>query len=475
MGRLLFEKLRLILTMTGMDFKRLHGLGRLIFFAVVFILIFGIFIGFAGDIIEQVGTPTWTGDILEGDGPGGVEPLTAVLEADAYIGPAPLTVNVTARVDNAEGDVRYKWYLDTGAEGGDPVSTDPGTFQWTFQDLHMQSIYLVVEDDRGEIDPERLWFNVVDPVDPNMQAIVVANETEGEPPMDVAFEVHTYGGLPPYTYDWSFGDGSTSDQRDPVHTFEAEGEEEFRVAVVVTDRTGNMTPEMEQHVSVREDEEGSLGFTLLDFAYGFCIMVCVIMVPVAFTAAYRKELVRGTVRTLVCYPVNPMDITLSKLLYCFIICLPFTLFAFILPIQGLGKDGGDYMLIFGVTFLLTVVTMTIGAMAALASTKVTKRMWFRPHTMAIGAVWLAYIFTNRMMGLIGTFLEMVAGVDADALVDAFAPLIAISPYHLGGEMLSAAFGAGTDMNPAVFIIPILLLVGLGWLSMRVYPSVFEKE
>jgi ABC-type transport system involved in multi-copper enzyme maturation permease subunit len=232
---------------------------------------------------------------------------------------------------------------------------------------------------------------------------------------------------------------------------------------------------LEQHISVREDEEGSLGFTLLDFAYGFCILVCVIMVPVAFTAAYRKELVRGTARTLVCYPVNPMDITLSKLLYCFLICLPFTLLAFVLPVQGLGKDGGDYMLIFIVTFLLTIATMTIGALAALASTKVTKRMWFRPHTMALGAVWLAYIFTNRMMGLIGAVLEMIAGIDADSLVNAFAPLIAISPYHLGGEMLSASFGAGTDMNPAVLVIPILLLVGLGWLSMRVYPSVFEKE
>ncbi len=474
-GRLLFEKMKLVLVLMGKDFKGLHGMVRLIVFMVLFLIIFSIVIGFASDIFVQVGVPSWTGDILEGDGPGGVEALTVELEADVYIGPAPLTVNVTPTVEHAEGDVTYKWYVDVQDEGGPPVSKASGTFSHTFNDMNMHSILLVVSDDRGEVDPERIWFNVVDPMDPNMQAIVLANETEGEPPLDVAFEVHTYGGLPPYTYQWSFGDGTTSDQRAPTHTFEAEDGGEFRVTVVVTDRTGNMTPEMEQNIEVRGDEEGSLGFTLLDFAYGFCVLVCVIMVPVAFTAAYRQELVRGTVRTLVCYPVGPLDITVSKLLFTFIFCLPFVFIAFIVPIQGLEKDGGDYLVIFVVTFLLTIVTMTIGALAALAATRVTKRMWFRPHTVAFGAVMLAYVFTTRMMGLIGTFLSLFTSIDADYLVDTFAPLIAISPYHLGGELLRASLGATTDVNPVVLVMPILMLVGLGWMSTRVYPSIFEKE
>lgn len=474
-GRLLLEKLKLVLVLMGKDFKGLHGMVRLIVFMFLFLIIFSIVIGFASEVFSQVGVPSWTGDIMEGDGPGGVEALEVELEADAYIGPAPLAVNVTPKVEHAEGDVKYKWYVDAEGDGAQPVSKQEGTLSWTFQDMNMHSISLVVEDDRGEVDPERVWFNVVDPMDPNMQAIVLANETEGTSPLYVAFSVHPYGGLPPYSFAWSFGDGTTSDQRDPTHTFEADGEEEFRVAVVVTDRTGNMTPEMEQYIEVRDDEEGSLGFTLLDFAYGFCVLVCVIMMPVAFTAAYRQELLRGTVRTLVCYPVGPLDITVSKLLFTFIFCIPFVFIAFMLPVQGLEKDGGDYLVIFIVTFLLTVVTMTIGALAALASTRVTGRMWFRPHTLAFGAVMLAYVFTTRMMGLIGSFLSMFTSIDADYLVDTFAPLIAISPYHLGGELLRGSLGATTDVNLAVLVIPILLLVGLGWVSTRVYPSIFEKE
>ena len=303
----------------------------------------------------------------------------------------------------------------------------------------------------------------------------LANETEGGSPLDVAFGVHVLGGLGPYSYEWSFGDGTTSNEQDPEHTFEADGEESFRVSVVVTDRTGNMTPEMEQNIEVREDEEGSLGITLLDFVYGFCILVCVIMVPVAFTASYRQELVRGTVRTLVCYPVSPLDITVAKLLFTFIICLPFTLIAFMVPVQGLDKEGGDYLMIFVVTFLLTVITMSIGALSALALAKVTGRMWFRPHTLAFGAVMLAYVFTSRMMGLIGSFLAMFTSMDQDWLADTFAFLISISPYHLGGELLRSSLGATTDVNMVVLVLPILMLMGLGWMASKVYPSVFEKE
>ncbi|MHC4780804.1 MAG: PKD domain-containing protein [Planctomycetota bacterium] len=473
--RLFFEKTKLILVLMGRDFRQLHGLVRIIGLMIFFLIVFGILIGFAGDLISQVGVPSWTGDIMEGDGPGGVEGLTAELVADTYIGKAPFSVNVTPTVEHAEGKVKYKWYVDNEDSEARPESKAEGTFSWTFNDMNQHSIILRVEDDRGEIDPVRVWFSVIEPMDDNLQAIVVTNGTEGGSPLDLAFEAHAIGGLAPYAYDWSFGDGTTSNDRAPTHTFEADGEEDFRVTLVVTDRTGNMTGEMETQINVRGDEEGGLGITLLDFVYGFCVLVCVIMVPVAFTAAYRQELVKGTVRTLVCYPVGPLDITIAKLLYCFIICLPFTLIAFMVPVQGLEKDGGDYLAIFVTTFLLTIVTMTIGAFAALAATRMTGRMWFRPHTMAFGAVMLAYLFTTRMMGFIGTFFSMFSNMDSDTFVDTFSALIAISPYHLGGEFLRASLGATSDANMVVLVFPVLMLIGLGWMASRVYPNVFEKE
>lgn len=474
-ARLLLEKLKLIAVLMGRDFKRLHGLVRLVVFMLVFLIIFSIVIGFASEVFVQVGVPSWTGDILEGDGPGGVEALSLELTADEYIGAAPLTVTVTPAVEHAEGDVKYKWYVDQEEGGGEPASRTSGPFSWTFEEPNMHSIALWVEDDRGEIDPERVWFSVVGPMDGNLQAIIVTNGTEGESPLDVAFEAHPYGGLAPYTFAWSFGDGTTSDQRAPAHTFEAEGEEEFRITLVVTDRTGNMTPEIEAYVDLGEDEEGSLGFTLLDFAYGFCLIVCVVMAPVAFTAAFRQELVKGTVRTLVCYPVGPLDITLAKLFFTFIMCLPFIIIAFLIPVQGLEKPGGETLLILVVTFLLTVVTMAIGAMAALAATRVTGRMWLRPHTLAFLAVLLAFLTTTRVMELMGTLFSRFTSIDADFFVDTFGFAIAASPYHIGGEALNASLGGAGDPNLLVLVVPFLLLVGLGYLASRAYPSIFEKE
>ncbi len=88
---------------------------------------------------------------------------------------------------------------------------------------------------------------------------------------------------------------------------------------------------------------------------------------------------------------------------------------------------------------------------------------------------LAYVFTSRMMGLIGSFLAMFTSMDADWLADTFAFLITISPYHLGGELLRSSLGATTDVNMVVLVLPILMLMGLGWVASKVYPSVFEKE
>jgi hypothetical protein len=132
------------------------------------------------------------------------------------------------------------------------------------------------------------------------------------------------------------------------------------------------------NIQVREEEEGSLGFSLLDFVYGFAVFVCIFLVPVIFSAAYRPEIKKGTIRTLVCYPVSPLDITVTKLLYALIIGFIFAYLTFMIPSQGIDKPAGDYLRIFLMAFTLTFVTMVIGALAALSLAKLTGRMWIKP-------------------------------------------------------------------------------------------------
>ena len=69
---------------------------------------------------------------------------------------------------------------------------------------------------------------------------ITSSDTEGVAPATFRFEAHVTGGMEPYTYSWSFGDGSSSRQErgdDTVrHTFDRAGT--YNVDVTVTDSTG---------------------------------------------------------------------------------------------------------------------------------------------------------------------------------------------------------------------------------------------
>jgi len=53
----------------------------------------------------------------------------------------------------------------------------------------------------------------------------------------VAFSAVTAGGIPPYSYSWSFGDGSTATSSTPVHTYQSNGY--YNVTLTTMDSLGN--------------------------------------------------------------------------------------------------------------------------------------------------------------------------------------------------------------------------------------------
>jgi len=61
----------------------------------------------------------------------------------------------------------------------------------------------------------------------------------------VRFHGEITGGFPPYNYEWDFGDGSTSTDESPTHTYQGDGT--YTVSLTVTDDRGNADSE------VRED------------------------------------------------------------------------------------------------------------------------------------------------------------------------------------------------------------------------------
>ncbi|MCI4336240.1 MAG: PKD domain-containing protein [Thermoplasmata archaeon] len=58
---------------------------------------------------------------------------------------------------------------------------------------------------------------------PRLIVTASATPTSGPAPLQVAFTGTVAGGNAPYTYDWTFGDGATSSQADPSHTYSQSG------------------------------------------------------------------------------------------------------------------------------------------------------------------------------------------------------------------------------------------------------------
>lgn len=70
-----------------------------------------------------------------------------------------------------------------------------------------------------------------DPSPPAPTIIIQANRTSGERPLTVAFTSTVTDGQAPFSYQWSFGDGSTASAADPVHVFTTSGVFEVRANV----------------------------------------------------------------------------------------------------------------------------------------------------------------------------------------------------------------------------------------------------
>jgi len=77
------------------------------------------------------------------------------------------------------------------------------------------------------------WSKTVSAVPTLVVASTGANPNSGTAPLNVQFNPSVSGGLSPYTYSWTFGDGGTSTSASPSHQYTAAGS--FTATVVVTD------------------------------------------------------------------------------------------------------------------------------------------------------------------------------------------------------------------------------------------------
>ena len=465
--RVIPGKWRMILSMVGRDMRQIrrHGLLLIISLSIIILIIGMVFFNMAGDQFEKSGIPTWTGDILLS----GEDEIHVEISADRLQGMAPLSISFTSRVEGISPPLEYQWNFDDGDHSDEANVThayaSPGEY----------SCGLILIDSHGEsYESNNLRIIVREIGDHQLRVRISANRTEGRSPLHVAFYSAVSGGKGPFKYSWDLGDGNTSQERNPIHGYEKD--DEYNVSLTVTDSNGNVTTS--DNLTLKAGEESfDVPFALLDIVYGYCIVLCLILVPTIFATAYNPEMKKGTVRTLVCYPIGVLEINIAKLLYTYIMGFIICGAVFFITTSGLGKPFGERFLVFLVALTFTWLTVGIGSFISNMMTYVRKKFILRPTAVPWFVVIFSLIFTRMIFFLIIMLVKSLSGggFEPDNVIKSVGPLIAISPYHQGGELLSRMLGGGGSVNIFIYLVPIgLVMVGV-MITRRLYPDIYEKE
>lgn len=113
-------------------------------------------------------------------------------------------------------EVRWDWQSD-GVWDTNWSTAKLVTHQ--FADSGTYAVRLEVRDSAGLTGNTSQTIAVTLPPPAALGVTITASRTSGTMPLTVSFTSDTRGGVPPYTYQWEFGDGSTSNAPDTVHIY----------------------------------------------------------------------------------------------------------------------------------------------------------------------------------------------------------------------------------------------------------------
>ncbi|OQD43094.1 hypothetical protein BUL40_08370 [Croceivirga radicis] len=167
----------------------------------------------------------------------------AVISADVLAGNPPLTVNfIGSNSTDDQGIVNYLW--DFG-DGDTSSEADPTHI---FANQGIYTVVLTVTDDFGSTSTAELTITV----NSNPIAIATSDITTGEAPLMVNFTgSNSTDDVEIVDYLWDFGDGNSSTEVNPSHSFITAGE--YTVVLTVTDGEG-LTDTAELIILVTEPE-----------------------------------------------------------------------------------------------------------------------------------------------------------------------------------------------------------------------------
>ena len=140
-------------------------------------------------------------------------PLAATAAASPAAGDAPFSTTLSGAATGGKTPYTFAWDLGDGATS---TLQSPGH---TYSAAGTYTATLTVRDSSAQT--STATARVV--VSPSLAASASATPTGGDAPLAVAFTGASTGGLAPFSYTWTFGDGTTSASLSPGHTYSAAG------------------------------------------------------------------------------------------------------------------------------------------------------------------------------------------------------------------------------------------------------------
>ena len=149
--------------------------------------------------------------------------------ANVLSGVAPLEVQFSGIAAGGDGALTYAWDFGDGetSSAQDPTHTYTGNGVF--------SAAFTATDEDGDFATATVTISVGSESCPAVTAS--ADVTQGLAPLDVQFTATVVGGDAPVTVSWNFGDGETSAEVSPAHTFTTPGT--YGATVTATDATGD--------------------------------------------------------------------------------------------------------------------------------------------------------------------------------------------------------------------------------------------
>ena len=156
-------------------------------------------------------------------------PLAAFLNATPRAGIAPLAVGLVASAGGGFPAYGFSWAFGDGT----PASSGPNQLH-TFAAPGVYRVTLTVTDSIGTVTNSTVVVNVVSP----LTATVSPSSLVADAPANISFVADEAGGIGPYTYAWTFGDGGTSTAPTPSHRYTAAGR--YSIGLAVADSLGEI-------------------------------------------------------------------------------------------------------------------------------------------------------------------------------------------------------------------------------------------